>query len=141
MSTTRPNDSSDNLLNTLEDRSSSEKYETINEYEVPVATINQNADHREQDEKCSEENYERITLDKIANIRMEVEDLEKEITYLTIEELREKFQSYEEVLLQKTITLDNIETKCLEKIRKSRKSAILYIQNCLQTIDNRLECE
>lgn len=127
MSKTSQNDVPGYFLNHSEDNLSYEENEDINKEE-----------YVQTNEECVIGNYEQETLDNIRKIREEVEVIEQEIKDLNEDELKEKFHIYEEILLQKTIELDNIDTKCIEIIRENRKNAIIYIQQCLQFIDNKV---
>lgn len=82
--------------------------------------------------------HENEMLSTISEIRSDVEKLEDEIKSLNLSELQEKYRFYEEILIQKTIKLDNIETMNSKKIKACRKNAVLYIQECLQEIDKKL---
>lgn len=126
MSATSQTDIPEYFLNPLEDSSSSEESGGIN-HEIHV-----------QSNECKKEKYEQETLAKITKIREEVEVIELQITTMNKDELTEKFHIYEELLLQKTITLDNIDTKSIENIRENRKNTIIYIQQCLQVIDDKV---
>lgn len=138
MSENSENVNSGYTLTALEENLFSEENEEMN-HETSLNTTNNNqkqpaTDHR----NCKEKNNEREILDEIAKIRKEVEGIEQEIQSLSKHELRLKFQKYEEILIQKTIELDKIDTKCLEKIRERRKKTVIYIQQCLRTIDDTL---
>lgn len=135
MSHTSQNDNPHHLLDALEDSSSSE--DNVEMHQIPLSTSSHLKNHESTNEdKCPDINYESDILKKIAKIKSEVEHIEQEFMSLPRDELKEKCHIYEELLFQKTIDLDNIDTKCLEEIRKSRKNVIMYIQRCLQTFED-----
>lgn len=141
MSNSSQNDNQDVNLSNLEDSSSSEENEKM-AAKAQVTYGKNSVTHSDIDSAgCEDQNYEMNILHKIASIRNEVRGIEKEIMTLPINEIRANFRKFEEILIQNTITLDSIETKCNKNIRESRKNTILYIQHCLRTIDNILNNE
>ncbi|CAH2008923.1 unnamed protein product [Acanthoscelides obtectus] len=97
-----------------------------------------------QQEKSSEHGeclaeYEKQIMQKIMTVKAEVENIEKEITSLEVGELKTEFRKLEEMLMQKTLVLDDIDVKSIETLREMRKKAILYVQSCFRLMDTRLK--
>lgn len=87
----------------------------------------------------TEEEYEQIATNKILAIKSEVEDIQRQISEYSKEQLQEEFKILEEILIQKTLTLDDIDSKAIESVRELRKNTIRFVQDCLKEMDTKLK--
>ncbi|KAJ8972025.1 hypothetical protein NQ314_000407 [Rhamnusium bicolor] len=67
------------------------------------------------------DHYEEDAINKILEIKSEVEHIEQQISDYEREKLQEVSKKIEEILIQKTLTLDNIDTKSLDSVKELRK--------------------
>lgn len=140
MSFMSQNDISDFSITPSKNSSDSDgNEEMISETTLGALNHPDNLSKNAQINECPGEKYERDVLNKIARILSEVRDVEQEAMNLSEIELKDKYQKFEEILIQKTISLDNIDTKSMAKIRETRKKTIVYIQRCLQVIDDKIK--
>ncbi|KAH1025433.1 uncharacterized protein LOC109538994 [Dendroctonus ponderosae] len=77
----------------------------------------------------------KVSVDRITSIRAEIELIKTQILSLDHEELERESKKYEEFLVQKTLSLDNIDSKGLDRVKELRKDAILFVQECLKLLD------
>ncbi|CAG9773751.1 unnamed protein product [Ceutorhynchus assimilis] len=76
---------------------------------------------------------------KIEVIKLEVEHIKEELLSIDKEALQNDFKKYEEILILKTIELDDIESHGVEEVREMRKDAIQFVQECLKLLDELIE--
>ncbi|XP_018573487.1 BAG family molecular chaperone regulator 5-like [Anoplophora glabripennis] len=87
----------------------------------------------------TETEYEQIATEKIMSIKAEVEKIQQQIADYSKEQLQEEFKILEEMLIQQTLTLDNIDTRALDSVRELRKNTIRFVQDCMKQMDVKLK--
>ncbi|XP_076273516.1 uncharacterized protein LOC143204682 [Rhynchophorus ferrugineus] len=128
--------SSEFLLSELPDDSpSSSSAETVNSKEQIVENQQQ---QKMEGEDIDLYQFEQEALNKINSIKCEVEHLKEEILIFDKDTLKSLFGRYEELLILKTLDLDDIETRGVDKLKENRRATVLFIQDCLKLLDSKI---
>lgn len=132
-----PQESSQYLLSELNDSNSS--FEKDEEESRTPTNPSGSGEKMAKTAEEMEEEYEQVATNRILSIKAEVEEIQQQIADYSKEQLHEDFKRLEEILIQKTLTLDDIDTRGMDSVRELRKNTIRFVQDCLKEMDVKLK--
>lgn len=93
---------------------------------------------REEDDLSEEDyNYCIDFLTKLYHVKDQVDEIKDKISQFQGTNKDKDYIIIDESLIEKTLMLDDLETKGIGVLRKERKKLVMYIQNCMKYLDKR----